>query len=174
MKPYLNQCCRLVMRPIIRMLLRNGVTYKSFSDLIKNMFVEVAAEDYGINGRQTNTTRIAILTGLDRKTIKQIRDDSSTDKPAAAAENTDKITRVLSGWHTDTDFITADKTPKILSLNSEAPNLRTLLLRYGGDVQPTAMLKELKRAGVVFPHLQVGKLSKHLQSRFPLQCTHQF
>lgn len=136
------------MRPIIRMLLRNGVTYKAFSHLLKRLFVEVAANDYGINGRPTNTTRIAILTGLDRKVIKQLRDEESDEK-TKSEESTDRITRVLSGWHTDTDFTDQQQRPLPLSLKGTEPNLRTLLLRYGGDVQPTAMLKELKRVGVV-------------------------
>ena len=116
--------------------------------MTKSLYVEVAAGDYGIDGRPTNTTRIAILTGLDRKTIKQIRDESAGDSPRTE-QNTDRITRVLSGWHEDADFLHPDKTPRQLSLSGVEPNLRTLLMRYGGDVQPTAMLKELRRVGVI-------------------------
>ncbi|MBX2809708.1 MAG: hypothetical protein KTR20_13870 [Cellvibrionaceae bacterium] len=149
MKAHLRASCRLVMKPIIRMLLQNGVTYKAFAQLIKALFVEAAENDYGINGRPTNITRIAILTGLDRKAIKQVKDERLGEEEKKPEESTDRITRVLSGWHIDTDFVDDQQQPRALSLLDDAPNLRTLLLRYGGDVQPTAMLKELKRLNLV-------------------------
>jgi len=73
---------RMLMKPIIRIMLRNGVTYKSFMSLCKALYVEVA-EEYGIRGRPANISRIAILTDLDRKEIKRIQnllaDDSACD-----------------------------------------------------------------------------------------------
>ncbi len=134
--------------PVVRILLRNGVTYRAFAELVKDVFVEVAAKDYGIAGRPTNITRIAILTGLDRKTVKLIREDHIAQKPRTRTA-IDKITRVLSGWYTDPEFLDENKEPKPLSFCDDAPNLNTLLNRYGGDVQATAMLKELKRVKVV-------------------------
>lgn len=111
--------------------------------------MDVASRDYGIDGRPTNTTRIAILTGLDRKTIKLVKERTSNEGGVGPSGATDRITRILSGWHTDPDFIDEAGKPKVMSFADDVPNLTTLLYRYGGDVQPTAMLKELRRIDVV-------------------------
>ena len=74
LKAHVIATVKSLMRPIIMLLLRNGVTYKEFALLCKSIFVEAAAADYGIRGRPTNVSRIAVLTGIDRKEVKRIRD----------------------------------------------------------------------------------------------------
>lgn len=136
-----------VMKPVIRLMLHCGVTYREFADACKHLYVDVAAENFGINGRPTNTSRIAVLTGLDRKQIKAIRDQMSSETPAVA-QATDRISRVLSGWHQDELFIDANGQPR--TLNEKGPDsFAELARRYGGDIPPGALLKELIRSGAV-------------------------
>ncbi len=149
MNAHIVNACKAVLTPIVRILLKNGMTFKAFMSIAKKTYVDVATADYGINGRPTNTNRVAILTGLDRKTIKQLKELEDDTTPLNQNMISDRITRVLTGWHTDTDFIDQDGKPKALSFADPAPNLETLLHRHGGDIQPTALLKELKRVEVV-------------------------
>ena len=72
-RQHLAAACRRLMRPIARLLIRGGVPFKDFVDLAKEAYVEVAGNDYGIRGRQTNTARVAILTGLSRKEVTRVR-----------------------------------------------------------------------------------------------------
>src|SRR5512134_387979 len=65
---------RLLLRPVVRLLLRCGVTWKEFAELCKVVYVEVAAADFGRRGRPTNASRIAILTGLGRREVKRVRE----------------------------------------------------------------------------------------------------
>ena len=55
--------CRYLLLPVVRFLLRHGVTWSEFRDLSKDAYVHVARSDYGIQGRPTNNARTAILTG---------------------------------------------------------------------------------------------------------------
>ncbi len=61
-KSALNACERWL-RPIARWLLRSGVTWKEFADLARGVFVVTASEEFGIRGRPTNVSRVALLTG---------------------------------------------------------------------------------------------------------------
>ena len=70
-----------VLEPVIRLVLRTGVTWKEFSELAKTKFVEVATADFGIRGRPTNVSRVAILTGLDRRDVAKLR-TAPSDAPA--------------------------------------------------------------------------------------------
>ena len=62
---------RLCMRPIARLLLRCGVTWKELAELCKVVYVEAATADYGKHGRPANSSRVAILTGLSRRELYQ-------------------------------------------------------------------------------------------------------
>ena len=65
------------LRPIARILLRAGVSYREFSEISKQAFVDVATSDFGIRGRPTNISRVAVMTGLTRKEVKRVRESIS-------------------------------------------------------------------------------------------------
>ncbi len=140
---------RLALRPLVRVMIRNGVTFKEAAEVCKQTYVEVARQDYGVYGRPTNASRIAILTGISRHEVKRIR-DAMTDEHEAL-QRMSGATRVLGGWYTDPDFCDADDKPRALSLEAtdKAGSFAALCRRYAPDIPFTAMLKELQRVNVV-------------------------
>ena len=139
---------RMALRPLVRVLLRNGVTWKEAAEVCKQTYVEVARQDYGIHGRPTNASRIAILTGLSRHEVKRVRDTLADGEPAAL-ERMNRATRLLGGWHNDPDFCDADGKPGELSFDIAPDSFTELCRRYAPDIPPTAMIKELQRVGAV-------------------------
>ena len=67
----------LVLRPLAKALLRVGVGYREFSEIAKIAFVQTATEEYGLRGRPTNISRVAVMTGLTRKEVKRVRDKTA-------------------------------------------------------------------------------------------------
>ena len=53
-----------LLRPLIRILLRHGVTYAEFSEVVKTGFVTIAAQEFRVPGKKMSKARIAIVTGL--------------------------------------------------------------------------------------------------------------
>ena len=141
---------RLFMRPVVRLLLRCGVTWKECAELFKLVYVDVAAEDYGKRGRPANTSRVAILTGLSRREVKRAKDLLKQPRgPALSSiERINQASRVLSGWFQDPDFLDASGKPRLLPIEGEL-GFAGLLKRYAPDIPPTAMVKELKKVGAV-------------------------
>jgi hypothetical protein len=93
------------MRPVIRILIKNGLVYRQFAELCKELYVEIATAEYGLRDRPTNVSRVALLTGLDRKQIKSIQDaQSGQDHGPGPQKSLDRISRLLSGWHQDPEF----------------------------------------------------------------------
>jgi hypothetical protein len=139
---------RHLLRPIVRVLLRNGVTWKEFAELGKEVFVDVARNDYGIEGRPTNVARVALMTGLRRHEVTRIKNvlagDEEAEEPAP-----NRISQILTAWHVDPDFLAADGAPAVLPAAGEGASLATLLKRYAGDMPHTAVLKELELLGLV-------------------------
>lgn len=151
-RPYMSQlvksACRHLLRPVVSVLLRAGLTWKEFSLLSREVYVDVATREYGIDGRPTNISRVAILTGLSRKQVRELRQQlDSTGDDASAAFYMNPATRVITGWHEDPEFSRNGK-PRELSRTGKG-SFAELLGQYGGDIPPVALEKELRRTGVV-------------------------
>lgn len=139
------------MRPLARLLLRSGVTYKTFGEIAKTAFVHEAMLESDSKGRLTNTSRVAVRTGLSRKEVRRIYDAS---RQAGIAQRTrvdhsGPPARVLDVWHSDSRFIDAAGSPKDLSFEGEIPSFSDVVRAAGGDVPPGAVRAELLRAGAV-------------------------
>jgi Family of unknown function (DUF6502) len=139
------------LRPIARWLLKSGVTWKEFAELSRGVFVSVAAEEFGLRGRPTNVSRIALLTGMTRREVRRYR-ESGVGTPAADARAEDDLnhaSRVLAGWHLDAEFIDAIGKPRELEAKGEGATFEQLVRRYAGDIPVTALIKELVRSSSI-------------------------
>lgn len=147
-KTVVAQSCRTLLRPIAKMLLKCGMTWKEFSNLSKSVYIEVASSEFGIKGRPTNVSRVSILTGVSRKEVKRQRDLLVSDQPAESQKTTD-ASRVLSAWHQDDAYRDADGEPCLLAEEGQAPSFASLFKAHGGDTSLQAMLKELLKTDAV-------------------------
>jgi hypothetical protein len=134
-----------VLDPVIRLVLRTGVTWKEFSELSKAKFVAVATADFGIRGRPTNASRVAILTGLDRREVAKLR-KAPAATPAKGYQS--KASQVLSAWHHDPFFL-ADRRPAELPIEGQGATFTELMRRYAPALPVVAMIKELKSAQAI-------------------------
>ena len=137
-----------LLRPLIRILLRNGIPYGIFADLAKRVYVDIAADEFGIPGRKQSISRISIITGLSRKEISRVnllpeqRDEDATERYNRAA-------RVISGWVRDRDFLDDQNHPAELRMEGSGPTFNELVRRFSGDVPARAVLDELLHVGAV-------------------------
>ena len=141
--------CRLWLRPVARWLLRSGITWKEFAELSREAFVETAFGEFGIRGRPTNVSRVALLTGLSRRDVRRVRQTAGDGGQPSAEESLNHASRVLSGWHLDPDFLESDGRPRALPARGEGPSFEVLLKRYAGDIPTTALVKDLVKSGSI-------------------------
>ncbi len=147
-KQHVLAACRHLLAPIARLLLRSGVTWGEFAELSKEVFVDVARRDYGIQGRPTNNSRVAMITGLSRREVTRVRDILIGEAQASEPPSS-RVAQVLSGWHVDPDFLDDEGQPMVLPVTGERRSLEALLKRYAGDLPHGAFLKELQQLGLV-------------------------
>jgi hypothetical protein len=124
------------------MLLRSGVSWAEFSELSKEVFVEIARSDYGIQGRPTNTARVAMMTGLSRREVSRVRDVLLGQEPQQLS-SASHIAQILTGWHVDPEFCDSNGAPLPLERTGDGPSLDRLFKRYAGDMPHSALRKEL-------------------------------
>lgn len=134
------------MAPLVRILLKNGISFREFAEVLKAVFVEVAERDLCMPGRQPSQARVAILTGLTRKEVAKIRATLASGEYVETS-NLNRITRVLEAWHTDPEYTGAYGLPIELRFEGSADSVTfaSLVKKHSGDMSPRAMLDELLR-----------------------------
>jgi len=140
-----------LMRPLVRILISNGISFYEFAEVVKETFVKVCEEDFAIaNGGAVTSARIAIRTGLTRKDVNRVMAGTSPADSALLMD--DSVARVLQGWHEDKDFVGPYGIPRSLFYDSDptqSPTFVDLVKRYRADVAPNEVLKVLLRSGSV-------------------------
>jgi hypothetical protein len=138
----------VVLRPIAKILLRCGIGFREFSEVARAAFVDVASSDYGLRGRPTNISRVAVMTGLTRKEVRRLR-DKIQDGERSVVVKTTPLCEVLHRWHSEDEFLSDTGEPKALPFSGESGTFSSLVKRYGGDIPPGAMRTELKRVSAI-------------------------
>jgi hypothetical protein len=143
----LKEAYRRLFNPLIRILIRNGVTATETTDLVRRAYVDAArSEEFRLPGRQISDTRIAILTGLSRKEVHKLRTEPSE---SSSGSNLSRIGRLISAWNQDPDFTGPYGLPLAIPFEevpgSDSPSFKELVRRHSADMSPRAMLDELLR-----------------------------
>ena len=137
-------------RPLARALVDYGVTIPEAESLLRAVSVHEVADVQTARGKRPNASRIALLTGLDRKEITRIlRHAPRIDHTLQARCH--RANKVLSGWHGDRAFVHNDK-PLVLPIKTEErkrPSFWILASRYAPGVYPGLILNELSRVGAL-------------------------
>jgi len=140
---------RRLLQPLVRMLIRSGISYGETAELLRAVFVEVAGRDFDLVERKTSLSRIAILTGLTRKEVAK-QDEILRSGALNFDSNLNRVIRVLEGWHNDPTYTGPYGMPMELPFESPtSASFAGLVRRHSGDMAPRAMLDELIRVGAV-------------------------
>ena len=148
-KDHLRRALSLMFKPLVRLLIAQGVTHAEFSETAKEVYVETALRNFETDGR-VNKSRVAILTGLTRKEVKNVIDRAlgSSDREKTYS----RPARVLTGWYSDPQFQGPYGIPLELTYENgseEVPSFVELVRRYSGDMAPRQMLNQLVESGAV-------------------------
>ena len=138
----------LVLRPLAKILLRYGIGFREFSEIAKSAFVDVASSEYGIRGRPTNISRVAVMTGLTRKEVRRLRDQNEDGERSVVLKTT-PLTTVLHRWYSEDEYLDEGGRPLPLPFAGEGVSFSSLVRKFGGDIPPGAMRTELKRVGAI-------------------------
>jgi len=124
-----------------------GVSYSQFEEIAKKAFVEEALGEPDLRGRTTNTSRVAVRTGLSRKEVARVRQEILAKTKSVETYQIGRPARVLQLWHSDSEFLDENGSPSDLTFDADEPSFATLVKRVGGDVPAGAVRAELLSAG---------------------------
>lgn len=138
-----------LLEPLVRVLLRNGMSFNAFSDLARRAYVESAMREFAIPGKKQTVSRVSVLTGLSRKDVQRILGAQGIADSGEARERYNRAARVIAGWVRDQEFADAAGEPAALAPDGPGASFGQLVKRYSGDVPARAVLDELLRVGAV-------------------------
>ncbi len=136
-----------LLRPLVQILLRNGISYSEFADTAKRVFVNTAATHIGKGKAEVSAAQIAIQTGLSQRETQEILDGRS--QPAVNT-NLARIAALLTAWHSDDRVVGPYGLP--LELQPREPgcmDFETLVREYCPGADHGPLLSQLIAIGVV-------------------------
>ncbi|AYG46285.1 hypothetical protein DV532_19140 [Pseudomonas sp. Leaf58] len=149
--PSMLSALRRVMRPLVRLMLRRGVTYTLFADMLKEVFVDVAHREFRLDGTVPTDSRISLLTGVHRKDVRRLRSDGEASS-AALPENITFGAQLVTLWTTSEPFCSAPgqalALPRLASVGGDC-SFDALVAKVSTDIRGRVVLDEWLRLGIV-------------------------
>lgn len=142
MKDVQSALARLL-RPVIRVLIDRGVRFPELSDWVKEHYLWVAEHQFRLENKRVTDSRLHLLTGLQRKDIKAIRDRTSDNTPPANAGPTARIIGIWLARHSD-----PAGNPKPLARLGPDPSFQALVEAVSRDMHLRTVQDELVRVGL--------------------------
>jgi hypothetical protein len=140
-KPLLA-ACRHLLHPLVRILLRHGVSYGEFSDSVRGAYIDIVQKELVPPDRPQTDARIAILSGLTKREVQRIRELDAKDDDEIGLN---RIARVLQAWSQDPQYLGPYGLPLEVPFEGSNLSFESLVQKYAGDVPARALLEELVR-----------------------------
>ena len=145
----LLKALKRALRPLVRLALAKGVGFPQLAELMKELYVDVAARDFPVPGKAQTDSRLSLLTGIHRKDIKRLRNLPADEE--RLPESVGLGMRLVNAWN-NAPFADDEGQPKPLPrLASRGGDLsfEALVASVSKDIRARAVLDEWIRLGVV-------------------------
>lgn len=132
------------LRPLVRVALRSSLQFMDLVEVLKGVFLEVAAEELVAEGERISVSRLSVMTGVHRKDATRLyRDRGEIKRPG------DTLTRVIGHWRQSSSYATKPGQPRVLSCEGTESEFAGLVREVTSDIAPYTVLNELERREMV-------------------------
>src|SRR5262249_8912845 len=147
----LTAAAEKMLKPLVRVLLRNGIPYRAFSDIARQVYVEVGEKGSGLPGGAHGVARTPTTTGRTRKEGTRTQ---AKEAPAEAEESWThtRAARVISGWVRDKAYHDRKGRPADLPMEGGKGSFSALVRGFSGDIPARTIAEELARVGAIQLH----------------------
>lgn len=138
-----------LLRPLVRLLLGHQISYPMMTRILKAVYVEVATENFQVEGKAQTDSRISLLTGVHRKDVKRLRSETAEHHEIPAS--VPLSAQLVALWTGDSKYIDADGVPKPLTRlprKGERMSFERLVRTVNKDIRPRVVLDEWLRLGI--------------------------
>ena len=136
-----------LLRPLVRLLIRSGITFPALADTLRELYVNVAEYDYALPGKEQTDSRVSLLTGIHRKEVRRLRGAGAPVNAVPATVS--RTSRILARWLADPAFTDGAGRPRPLLRAGEGASFEALVAAVTRDVRPRAVLDEWLDRGLI-------------------------
>jgi Family of unknown function (DUF6502) len=152
-RPKLLEAYRRLFRPLVRILLRSGVSFSEFTSATKEVFIEESIKDCWRQEGNCSVARVSVVTGLTRREVEQILDAWAKDEGISDRSRLARIARLLTGWSTDPKYVGPYgwpiDVPYELVGDDHKASFVEIVKRFCGNASAQSMLTELMNVQAV-------------------------
>ncbi|MCP4035296.1 MAG: hypothetical protein GY944_25415 [bacterium] len=142
---------RRVLRPLARIMLSQRISFQQASELLKQVYVDVARDDLVDQRGQPSISRISLFTGIHRKEVKRLRDNEAGE--IQIPKSVSQGAQIIEVWTASPRYLDEEGKPLALPRApdaSDGPNFDELIRSVTSDVHSRTVLDEWLRLGLVF------------------------
>lgn len=148
-RPALGVMCRRVLHPLVRILVRFGVSAGEFKAIVDSVYAHAGSEYLVEQGQKVTYSKLAVITGINRAFLPAILANPKDEFHPRSNTQLHRAARVLNGWYDDKLFQTNLGDPAVLAVDGDRRSFRKLVELYSGGVYHQTMLSELVRVGAI-------------------------
>lgn len=155
--PAFVQALRLLLRPIARVVLSQGIPLAYLTELLKSLLVEEADRHFRIDHKPSTDSRISLLTGVHRKDVNRLRNEV-TPVDAKLVSKVSLGGQLVAQWLGNPQYLNEAGQPKALpryKSDGGQTSFEALVTGVNSDIRSRVVLDEWMRLGVV--HLDAEK-----------------
>ena len=137
----------VMLAPLVRLMLANGVTYPQLIAALKPAFLQAAYAELAESGQRISDSAISIVSGVHRKDVRALSQKQPAPRLLSLAGE------VIVRWTSDARYMAQDGSPRPLPLRGgndhDQPSFDQLTQSVSRDLHSRAVLDELSRLGVL-------------------------
>jgi hypothetical protein len=139
-----------LLRPLVRLLIRAGVTFPVLTDMLRRLYVDVALADLPAGPRARTDSRVSLVTGVNRKEIRRLRELPPDADRIPEAVNISSL--AIARWRSLPAYTAPDGAPLPLPRAGRVESgvtFDSLVESVTTDVRPRALLDDWVAQGLV-------------------------
>jgi Family of unknown function (DUF6502) len=144
---------RYLLKPLVRLAVKNAVDFPEFREALKEAYVDVAARQLLASGKSPTEEGIALITSIETSEVQKILGSDNGLKFGIEAQESNPLPTILAAWHTDAKFAgpygVLRDVPFAPVSGVAAPSFSELAAEYCPGFSPRVLLDELLRTGCV-------------------------
>jgi hypothetical protein len=131
-----------LLRPLVRLFVARGITFPALTNLLRELYVNVAEYDFALPGKEQTDSRVSLLTGIHRKEVRRLRGAGAPVSAVPVAVS--RTSRIVARWLADPAFTDRAGRPSPLPRSAEggAASFESLVAGVTRDLRPRAVLDE--------------------------------
>jgi Family of unknown function (DUF6502) len=154
-KSHLLAAFRYLLRPLVRLAVKNAVAFPEFSEVLKQAYVDVAAKQIAASGKDPTEEGISLIANITTADVHHVLQFAGNANLGIAAQEENPLPTILNAWHTNPKYTGPYGVVRDIPFSraeggtTDIYTFTQLAADYCPGVSPQELLDELIRTGCV-------------------------